>query len=724
MKKRMLALLLACVMVLLAVPAVLPIAAAEANLFSESFREATDVEFSGDTRVMPEPTDIPFLFEWFNADDTPMTKNTVVADDCYAKYNQVLIDAGVFSPDEPFSVILEKYRAHLDTYGNLTFKGNWEMVNLRFDGTRLGMTTSLTRAFMNQRGSIYGLYYDRNRPQNPIKTAECWEQFVLYPTVVRDSLMTQMFESMVPAYVEPGTDGKILFAEIKSVYPSIHGQTYGTTEWSSGANTQDGTIYAYPSTKSSTAYMYTVPDMVVGEAKVTIDAIEFCTKYSNAYANPGKICLVYNKNDGKDTDTVAVWPEGADFANTTTWLDISRDTTAAELNETLKDVVLNVSPGDKIGIAVHRSGGAIAVKVEPTITIDKECVVQFQDESGNPISSGGGKVGQPFPKAPYAAGEGGYLINDVPASELPETITGDMVVKYVGDVVVTDAVVEAVSISVSSDFAINIFFKPDPYATKVGVLDEDGEAIWGTQQADGNFKISVPNLSAKDMDQMIVLQTVQEFIDGRQYDGSEDVEIVPTEVLAAYADSEATAAQKAVAAAALDYAAAAKAYFYGEVLDAEVEARLAAQDEAIAAIESNVKYADKKEYCINGVALVLRDQVAFKIRVSLSEITFLDEEALDYTVVVEQGGVEVVYDHGFEFTPEDEGLMMAITLGGIAAADFDATFKITITDVGYPVSETFEYSVNDYIARRFDANRADANVIRAIYALGVAANNA
>ena len=66
---------------------------------------------------------------------------------------------------------------------------------------------------------------------------------------------------------------------------------------------------------------------------------------------------------------------------------------------------------------------------------------------------------------------------------------------------------------------------------------------------------------------------------------------------------------------------------------------------------------------------------------------------------------------------------MTMTLGKVMPTDFDEEYKITVKDAAsFAVSETFSYSVNDYIARTFDAAAPEADLLRAIYALGVAAN--
>ena len=724
MKKRILSLLMACVMLALTVSAVLPTVAADgvpANLYTDTFNSETDVEYSGNTQIMPNATDIPFLFTWFDAAGEPVPARNVLTDDCYATYNKVLIDAGVFSPDEPFSDILAKYRAHLETYGKLTFKGNWQMVMMRYDGRHAGTMQKLSRTFLSSYGNIHGVIQKNGLPT----TNECWDQFDVWPEEVQASLMKTLFETFGSLYVDPGSDGKLMFSEIKNIYANTviaAYQAHNATTGSGGNTSQEyetgksGILFAYPNKTSATANLYTVPENVVGEAFMSIDTITR-TKF-DAYTNDGKICMLHNGQ--------IVWPADADFTNKTTWFDLKLSTAEdhglAALNEALADVKMNVKTGDQIALCVTRVDGAIAVNLVPTMNVDKECIITFVDRSGNRICVDGGKVGTPFPKAPYAADEAGYEIDGTAAAELPATITGDMTVKYLGDPVITDAEIARVDIDAAADFALNLFLTPDPYATKVGVLGEDDEVIWGEKQADGTFLVTVPNLAAKDMDEEKIIIPVQEFNDagGRNYDGAE-LAVVPTEVLSEYADRDVSDAEKAVAAAALDYVAAAKAYFYGEALEADVAARLAEQDAAIATLESNVSLSDKDEYAVTGVTLVLRGQLMFKVRVALSEMNFIDEEALDYVIAVEHDGSESEYE-GFVYTEGDEELSMVMTVCGVAASDFADTFKFTVKDGSFAVSQTFSYSVNDYIARTFDANAPEADLLRAIYALGAAAN--
>jgi hypothetical protein len=233
----------------------------------------------------------------------------------------------------------------------------------------------------------------------------------------------------------------------------------------------------------------------------------------------------------------------------------------------------------------------------------------------------------------------------------------------------------------------------------------------------------MPGFLAKEMDRELNLWLFQEFDGENAHDSADPYLLVPTEVLADYADRDVSDAEKAVAAAALDYAAAAKAYFAGEALDAEVAARLAEQDAAIAALESEVEMKDGGDYFVNGMTLILKDQVMFKIRVASSMYDPMGGETLDFIVAVEGKGTETEYE-GFVYTEGSEEYDITMSLGAVAAADFDTVFKFTVKDAAFPVSETFSYSVNDYIARTFDAASEQADLVRAIYALGVAANNA
>ena len=736
MKNRLLALLLVCVMVVLAVPAIaLPATAAEANLYSESFKEA-DVAFSGATRKIDSYEAIPFLFTWHKEDGTVIGKRTVLTDTDYATYNQVLIDQGVFFADDPFNVVLEKYRAYLEGTGRLMYKNNWKLVTMDIDPGKLGNYEEVHRSFTCNYGTIYGVINHSSGP----RTNEQWEAYVMWGESVQADNLATMFEDWADKYVAPGEDGKIVFSEIRDIFASVQIPSFSNKwDWrGSGANTLPGTdgghhIYAMAGALSAAGYMYTVPANTYGPASIKIDyATVPNSTFNNAYSKNGTICIVKNGE--------AVWPAGAVFSDKATWSPLNKladnsNYDIAPINEALANLKVEVAPGDELVVCVGReasNGNNVCVDLGLTVTIDKDYVVEFQDSDGTTIGYGHGKSGAAFPALPYAASANGFVVDGADATTLPATITADTVVQYKDPVAgnVTTAVIEKASVSIASTFALNLFVKADPYAVAAGVYyGEDAEEVYGEKQEDGLYKVTIPNVAAKDMHKAIEVTTFQDFVDERTFVADDATDVVPTDVLASYADSDATAAEKALAVAALDYAAAAKAFFGYEAVAEDVAARLAAQDAAIEALTSDVAKKDGGEYTITGMTLVLKDQVTFKAYVMLTDLNYIEEDFLmDYTVAVSKGSESDVYD-GFVYAmAEDEetaGLTAVITLGGIAAADFDETYTLTVKDVDFAdASEAFEYSVNDYIARKFDAAARDADILRAIYALGVAANNA
>ena len=115
---------------------------------------------------------------------------------------------------------------------------------------------------------------------------------------------------------------------------------------------------------------------------------------------------------------------------------------------------------------------------------------------------------------------------------------------------------------------------------------------------------------------------------------------------------------------------------------------------------------------------MLGDQIAFKIGVESKDLVALEDK--DLSLSVRMG--EEDYS-GFAIQQDSEYTCMVILLGGLGAADFDTEYNITVIDGLTRKSGTLTYSVNTYIARMFEGGEGEAdNLLRAIYALGVAAN--
>ena len=748
MKKRILALTLACVMLVLALPALaLPAMAAEGDAYTDTYVQAEELTL--DNVLASKFNDIPTLLAWKSPNGTPADtsddffldkeshilvnsqadatlatskgkKEELLIWNAYAVINPRVIEMGILDGTETsWETVVEKYSDFLEDAAKIEYKGNWQIGGYGRDGEY----HATTRQIIFQKQSVYAL-----RKSSAGAVYAVWSGDNIFASYEEEYAAHQEDYIARMLFAKYPTDasgnfsisGTLKYADVADIY-SLGGGNRLSGASTPGPETPLSVLYAHKGAgkvvganlwvrtngdRGGVGYFYTVPDGVFGEASLSFAA----TEWNSSEQNDQWFCITVNGE--------AVWPEGADALTHATWQSITATT---KLSDLLASVKLEVSAGDQIGFVFERNTGAATINMQPTVSIERKCSVVFKNAAGETIATHVVEKGGAMPKAPFAAGEGGFKINGVAAASLPETVEESLTVEYVGDPAITETTVEKVAISVGTDFAIHVYLRADAYALRAGLTDVRGNEYWGEAQEDGTFKVTMPGFVAKELCDARKLFLYQEFNGGTYHDTAEAYSLVPADVLAAYATSDVSAADKAVAAAALDYAKAAKAYFAGEALEEDVKARLAAQDEAIAAWSSDVKAADKKDLCINGMTLVLKDQVTFKVRVASSLYAALEEEVLDLVVSVEGSGTENTYT-GFVYTEGDEGYSVTMTLGGISAIDFAASYRITVKDeAGFQMSDTLEYSVNDYIARTFDASAAEADLLRAIFALGEAA---
>ena len=694
MKKRLLSLSLAIVMLVLAIPGIaLSAFATEAFVGVDSKWEETGA-VRADTRLATDSEMIRF-FQWYKGgEDKALAINTELDATCVAKINPALIAEGIFTAEDTLTAAYAKFCAYLKQMNLITpTNSDWQFGNVKQAGTFTEFkyyahyhNSTLLLADTKVRSGDGNAYFapeaDFDKMMKDIMT------YLLGKSVLVDAAGTPVTSQT--ADTVKVKDLKVTWSAEVAAVPKYTNLTNGTT----ALGFVSGRSFAGYNNNDQAGYRYTAPKD--GQLVMKMDSINSDGTY--------KWNIMVN-----DEFRYESWQSGAD------------DSTA-EINAALAELgIMTVKAGDTITIVFERDGGKHFTPAF-TATLAAKSIVRFLDKNGEEIIFYAVDPDTALPAAPYAAAAEGWIINGEPAATLPATVTGDMNIQYAGDFGITDVAVKSAGISVSSDFAVNLYLQADPYAVKAGVADDYGKEYWGEKQADGTFKVTVPGVAAKNMGKTVSLCLFQEFVGGDSVDVKELYTLVPTEILAAYADSDATAKEKAIAAAALDYAAAADAYFNGTALGADVKASLAAQDAAIAALSSDVERADNGEYVVDGVTLVLRDQVALKIRVMSATYTPLDADALGFTVSLEANGTSNDYT-GFVYTEGDEGYSVTMTLGGIAPGNFDVAHAITVKDAAsFPVSETFEYSVYDYIARTFDADAPEADLLRAIYALGVAAN--
>ena len=661
------------------------------------------------------------FFVWHHADGTVKTtdsENVPLAADDYAEINPKLYEDNIITEDMTWEEKWDAYGAYLKTRGILSYNDNWTAGNyVNGEYMQVG-----ARVF------TYGYSVYACKLTNagiPIPTNN-WEGQFSAPVSIAHTYIDEYVEKGKAA-VQPNEEGKLYFADIEGVYntDAAKASSYNwATPGCGGFNYKSGVYAIRPADPYATALTYTVPEDIYGTAYIDLNNyLNFC----NTTETDGLFCVTLNGH--------VVFPAGAYVEDQSTWYAIAADSATA-LTQALADVTFDVKAGDEISLQVAR--GLVGVKkitldIKPEIVIEKKHVVEFYDQDGMLLDAKMVLPGAAMPAVPINS-VGGYYINDAEeaVATLPEKVTENLAITYAGDLSITDVTVDKVSISIAEDFAINLYLSGDALATKIGFgayLGNGGVLEnWGTEQADGTYKVTIPGIAAKELCTEIDVYLYQGFSGGYEASNSNDYLFKPSEILQSYITDPAYADVKELAQAAYDYAQAADAYFNGGALDADVAGRLAAQDTAIAALSKDVEIEEEYyDYTVCAATVVLKNQVAIKIQVNLTEFDTLTEADLAHTVLVtDEDGNEfectgLTYLVGSEYMGIPTG--MTLTLNGMTPADFDTVYEITMYNAdGEQISATVSYSVNAYIARTFENGAGETDdLLRALYALGVAA---
>lgn len=739
MNKRILSFLLALVMVLLAVPFLaLPTMAEEADIWSETWDESDPNSMYLATRDNVGDGLIR-LYVWYDAagnllpvdgwpadadpsEKTDANKNevTVMEDGCYGVFNPQLYEEGILTRDMTWDEVCEAYGAYLFECSRITYNTGWSVGN--FHGGNFVLVES--RCFVYS-ALLYGVRKNSKGKIFPTASFGGGSEFSTgweYAESFFDDYIAKLKTT-----VQPDENGKIYWTDIAQddLYLNTKVENYS---WEAGAGGMqasrktlaDGSIqYIYglrPDVHGPVALQYTVPEGIYGTA--TIDMGSYIGFYNGSSENNGMLALALNGE--------VVWPAEADFNNITTWYSLTDTTKMSTLQSEIAKVEMDVQPGDAVQLIVARAtGGKITVDLKPTINIEKKYLVEYLNKNDEVIQSNVVAPGTALPAAPMASADG-FFINgaEEAVTELPATVTEHLKIKYAGDPKVTPVTVEKIGISISEDFAADLYVKGDEYAVRMGVATDYLGEFWGEEQEDGTYKITLPGISVTDLDEDINLYFFQEFAGENNAENNADIyELNLVEVLNGYLTNADFADVKDLAQAALDYHAAAEAHFAGGELDAETAARLAAQDTAIAALAKDVVIEDEYyDYTVGGATLVLQEKVAIALSMALTEFDTLNDDVLDFTVTVNGETFD-----GFKYKKNSEyngqPTEAVICLGGIVATDYDTVWEITVYDNdGDQACATISYSVNAYIARTFEGGAGEAdNLLRALYALGVAA---
>ncbi len=720
MSKKILSLALALVMVILAVPFVaLPALAEEANVITETWDGGASAVFHESDRN--SYSNVLAFYQWYTADGEPLpyyTENDIkLEEDIYAKINPVLFERELVDPEATYEEQLEQYKAYLLAARKISYTGGWSIgiyQNGAYEKIDSRALIFESQHLYNTRRNSAGTLVLQRMPLNgsyigtASKTASYIEDYINY----------------AKSFVQPGEDGILYYSEIaeqfkdKAAADAFAAQNSGKWKWGvDGGVIQFVAASLLPNgdmafnvrpgegTTGGVAYGYTVPEGVHGTAKISIESIACYSKE----LGPGYFAIAVNDQ--------GVWPAGVDIKTVSTFGSIAQGGESA-LNEQLADLEFEVKPGDVVSLVIARNS-KITVDMRPTITIEKKCAVEFQDKDGNVLLTEVVEPGAALPALPYGCAAGFYINGATEAvTELPETVTENLTVKYAGDFTVQDITLARTEVRYQDGLAIDLYLACDPYAVKGGANINNMD-IDGVKQEDGTYKLTLRDISLRDMSEDIYIYPYHDFADGNSLSSpAKGYPINPATEIAKAKEAATDDATKNLMTALLDYAAAVDAYFDGEELDAETEARLAAQDAAIAALAKDVVIENEDyDYTIKAATLVLKEQVAIKIAVQMTEYSVLEES--DLALSVEADGE--TYE-GFTLQAGSADTAMVITLGGIHAADFDTVLEITVMDGFTQESATVSYSVNAYIARTFEGGAGETdNLLRALYALGAAA---
>lgn len=747
MSKRIVSLLLVLAMLVLAVPILaLPATAEGAEIWSVTWDESNPDSLQVKAARNAVGKDFHRLYTWYDAEGNPLpvdgyaegsnVKNevTVMEDDCYGVFNQALYDEGILDRDMTWEEVWVAYAEYLKECSRITYGTGWTVGNMH-DGVFVLVES---RCIVYNASTLYGVRRNSKGAIFPTATFGGGSQFCTswdYSAQYFDDLAAKGVNT-----VPPGDDGYILWSEIKEndAYLLTGDNQVMNYTWNAGAGglavcsktLDDGsTQYIYglrPDTHGPVALQYTVPDGIYGTATIDMgDYIAFV--HSDASERDGKIALALNGE--------VVWPADATFDNAKTWSPLNEETSLTQLNEELANVKIDVQPGDNVQLLFNRgdnpSTQKLTVDIKPTINIEQKYLVKYVDQTGKVLQNSLVTPGAALPTAPMASADGFYINSATEAvTELPATVSGHMTIEYAGDVKVDEVAVEKVSITLDDNFSVNLYVKPDAYAVRVGAATDDLGDLWGVAQEDGTYKITLPGISVLDLDTDISLYLFQEFAGNDNLSNNTETYVLnPAAVLNTYATDEAYADVKHLAAAALDYMAAAHEYFEGESLDADVAARLATYDATIAALSKDVAIEDAYyDYTISAATLVLKERAAIKIRINLTEFDILTDEVFDFTVKVVDSEGNEQYCEGFTYqvgaTYNGGPLAAVLTLNPMPVTDLNEEWQITVLDEDMQqTSATVTYSLASYVARTFAGGEGETdNLLRALYAYGTAMN--
>ena len=269
-------------------------------------------------------------------------------------------------------------------------------------------------------------------------------------------------------------------------------------------------------------------------------------------------------------------------------------------------------------------------------------------------------------------------------------------------------VTSSASITIGTTYSINVYLDPAGAVTAAGAK-VGNTLLPGKLQADGTYKVTVATAYAKDLLNTTVTYYPYYTTSAGTVTDSNSVTVHAATLLEAYIAGDYPDKAKTLAQAAFDYAAVAKAYFAGEAVDADVLARL--EQVNVTGTDGMVVTAGA-QYTFIAATLGIEETINFVFAIGNadgSDLTSLTGVSLTID------GTDVAVSE-FINTEINGQKVMAAVITGVPEAKFADSLTFCLADT------TLTYSVKDYCVRTLvDAAEAEANMIRAIYAIGTAA---
>ena len=722
-----------------------------------------------------------YFFTWFTADGTRVAveQTDILNEECYAVVNPYLLENGIVAADDTYAAAMEKYRAYLKTLSYIEYTGNWSYgVNIKGEYEPILFPSYLDqlnayairansagKSVVQSCGSsrwvseyafdkMFDSFYETS-----------WQGTVTNNTTIpqRDSLVKDIRVSFTTDLNKSGSQGNGMAQAPTSV------ASVGGVESECYADIVKA-LYLRPynnqtniSNLSAAAFGYTVPEK--GVLNLTVNSVAFLSSNRQSTENLDTTWALFVNNVQK-----------TDFAT----VDNKNGNNPADaINATLAEVgAIVVNEGDVVQFVVVRGpSGGTHVAMDITAELDTSLVSVTYKAGGEVLMSAALASGSALPaleNAPEGFGANGYLINGVFATELPATVTEDLVIEdfYIPS---------SVSLTIAGNFAINVYVAGGDDVTAAGVL-VNGEEFAGVLQEDGTYKVTVATIAAKNLLKTEVTYKAYQYVGETRSESNAATTVTAVDLLNAYKATNMPVATQNLAQAVINYAKMADIFLNNGALESNdpVKTELKGQntiagnydsgayDVLLATIkmysvagytpeyhpdrypdashtfvpDATVTEADKVvwgfgeqnptdaafKFAINGITLNLEDTIGFALRIQANGETAIKELKAEnkYKVKVTMGEDVAYYDTFFYV---DETLTeKALVVEGISAAACSDDYTFTVvqeTEDGYvDVSATLTYSVNAWCVNQFNFAETTtfAYLVRAIYRLGLAAD--